>query len=248
MQPWIDQLTEVAVERNPGKPDAFWGSGEIPEELAALYEAMDGALLPGDVRFFESAALSARGLGPLQFGRKGEAQRLLAVRRGEVYSLAGQGVVPAWIEALEPDAWVFALAGEPDALRLYRTLERMLEVIVPPRVKEDFGEHTFARALHAVQDALGALRPSAPTPEPEAPRAGKAKKKKKVTPSKRSERSRPVRVTAKPSKGAKKGPTSAANRKRASPAKGKPVARRTAAGKPSRGGKARKAPPRRPRR
>jgi hypothetical protein len=52
-------------------------------------------------------------------------------------------------------------------VKAYASLEKLLEVLVPPTETEEFGEPTLARAMTAVQSALAELEPAA--------RAGKKK-------------------------------------------------------------------------
>lgn len=46
----------------------------------------------------------------------------------------GGGPLPAWVEALDSDDWVYGTwEGEKRQMRLYRSLKDMLDVLVPPR-------------------------------------------------------------------------------------------------------------------
>jgi hypothetical protein len=162
MAQWTEDLKAVALEKGRGaSAAALTRAGELPGALTELYRAMNGASLPGDVRLFPLKELPA--VGPrICFGQKGRDTQLFALRRADLYGLAEGGFIPAWVEAIEPDAWVYAATGGREAIQVYSTLERLLAVKVPPPppnpAADDFGDHTFARALETVREAIVALR------------------------------------------------------------------------------------------
>lgn len=181
MPTWIDELKERALERGRGASVAALSRApELPPTLVALYRAMNGATLPGEVRLSPLDGLG-QVEGGVAFGRKGKDRTLFALRREALFALDSDGLIPAWVEAIEPGAWVFAARGGRSPLQVYSTLERMLAVLVPPEPTEDFGEHTFLRALNTVREALGALKPKPkPKAKPKAGRPAKAAPRRKA--------------------------------------------------------------------
>lgn len=181
MAQWMEDLKAVALEKGRGASAvAVARVGELPPALSALYRTMNGATLPGEVQLFALKALPEVG-SRICFGRKGPDTRLFALRRAEVFDLTASGLIPAWVEAIEPEAWIYAATGGSDALQVYSTLERLFAVKVPPPkpAPEDFGDHTFARALETVREAIVALRQRKGASKPKAPpRARSASKPK----------------------------------------------------------------------
>jgi len=141
----------------------------FPEELSTLYQACNGGEFQGEVTLFplngpegapsvlEKTRLKLEGLpaaGLWRFGVKG-AHRQLFTARASAMREQGEGPLPGWMDALGGDDWVYGTwETETSQLRLYRSLNAMLEVLVPPAEVEEFGDRTYAMALSAVQGAL----------------------------------------------------------------------------------------------
>lgn len=256
MDAWIGEIAVMALERGDGVAERVWSADayrDFPAELRALYSEMDGVTLPGEVRLLPFAELSGppQGEQVWHFGRKGAHEHLFALRKADAREAVRES--PRWLEALPHDTWVYGVkAGAVGPMRLHRSLSRLLEVLVPPRQTEDFGEHTFARAFALVENALGAIEESVTSgeataaTEPKPRRAGaRARKPAKAKPAPASARKKTGSASAgKARKGAarKKAPlkskrvTASAARK---PAKAKPPAR-----KKTSAGPAKKAPAR----
>ncbi|WP_141588185.1 SMI1/KNR4 family protein [Myxococcus sp. AB056] len=148
----------------------------FPDELTDLYQAFNGGELNGEVLLFrlhgaegdpsvlEKTRLKLEGLpaaGLWRIGLKGQHRHLFASRKSAMVEQGdGGGPLPAWVEALESDDWVYGTwEGEKRQMRLYRSLKDMLDVLVPPAEVESFGERTFARAMNAVlQGALSGVQ------------------------------------------------------------------------------------------
>jgi hypothetical protein len=144
----------------------------FPEELGALYRAFDGGELLGDVTLFplhapegtpsvlDKTRLKLESLpaaGVWRFGVKGPHRQLFAARKSAMVEQA-DSPLPGWAGPLSDDDWIYGTwETEKRELRLYRSLQTMLEVLVPPAEVEEFGDRTFARALSAVQGALSDL-------------------------------------------------------------------------------------------
>jgi hypothetical protein len=225
---WNSSLRDAALERRPGAArEAVEG---LPGELAALYREMDGATLLGEVRLFPLAQApfpSARGAA-WQFGQKGAHQHLFALPRTAVAEALGEGTAPTWMPQVLEDEWIYGMKeGATGPLRLFRTLNSMLGVLVPPPV-EEFGEATYARALSTVQaaledlstpDATALVDDEAPVrPAKRAPRRA-PKKAKRPAPRKAAPKKRPVRRTAKKPAAKKKTPARAKSKPARKPAK-----------------------------
>jgi hypothetical protein len=149
----------------------------FPEELSTLYQACDGGEFQGEVTLFplhgpegapsvlEKTRLKLEGLpaaGLWRFGVKG-AHRQLFTARASAMREQGEGPLPGWMDALGDDDWVYGTwETETSELRLYRSLNGMLEVLVPPAEVEEFGDRTYAMALSAVQGALSDLEEEQP--------------------------------------------------------------------------------------
>src|SRR5688572_25697004 len=124
MREWIMGLQKSATERGEGRSPLGWlaieqGAGKpVPGELRDLYEAMDGAMLPPDVKLAPFAAVAelSRGLGGWWFGAKGAGQRLFAARRRELLE-AGPAGLPDWVSKLEEDDWAYGLQVSATELR-----------------------------------------------------------------------------------------------------------------------------------
>ncbi|NOJ77807.1 histone H1-like repetitive region-containing protein [Myxococcus xanthus] len=148
----------------------------FPDELTDLYQAFNGGELNGEVLLFrlhgaegdpsvlEKTRLKLEGLpaaGLWRIGLKGQHRHLFASRKSAMVEQGdGGGPLPAWVEALDSDDWVYGTwEGEKRQMRLYRSLKDMLDVLVPPAEVESFGERTFARAMNAVlQGALSGVQ------------------------------------------------------------------------------------------
>ncbi|WIG93566.1 histone H1-like repetitive region-containing protein [Myxococcus sp. SDU36] len=148
----------------------------FPDELTDLYQAFNGGELNGEVLLFrlhgaeadpsvmEKTRLKLEGLpaaGLWRIGLKGQHRHLFASRKSAMVEQGdGGGPLPAWVEALEGDDWLYGTwEGEKRQMRLYRSLKDMLDVLVPPAEVESFGERTFARAMNAVlQGALSGVQ------------------------------------------------------------------------------------------
>lgn len=159
MAQWMEDLKAAALTQGPAASRAaLRRAGELPPSLSELCAAMNGAALLGGVELFalEALVFEARWIC---FGRKGQDTDFFAVRCADVFGLAHGGALPAWVEAIEPDAWVFVAKGA-GGVQVYSTLERLLAVKVPPPAppSSEFGEHSFARALATVREAIVALR------------------------------------------------------------------------------------------
>ncbi|WPB72628.1 hypothetical protein KYC5002_26605 [Archangium violaceum] len=144
----------------------------FPEKLGTLYRTFDGGELQGEVMLFplhgpegapsvlEKTRLKLESLpaaGVWRIGVKGPHRQLFAARKSAMVEQA-DSPLPGWAESLSEDDWIYGTwETEKRELRLYRTLQTMLEVLVPPAEVEEFGDRTFARALSAVQGALSDL-------------------------------------------------------------------------------------------
>ncbi|MBZ4417907.1 SMI1/KNR4 family protein [Myxococcus sp. RHSTA-1-4] len=181
MHEWLEALRKSAKAASSGVPAEEVRRAEtecgvpFPEELASLYQAMNGGELNGDVQLFplhgpegapsvlEKSRLKLVGLpaaGVWRIGLKGHHRQLFAARKAAMLEQGDVGgPLPGWVDALGDEDWVYGTwDGEKQELRLYRSLKDMLDVLVPPAEVESFGERTFARAMNAVlQGALSGL-------------------------------------------------------------------------------------------
>jgi hypothetical protein len=183
MHDWIFGYLRGAPTRgNPASAGA-WKSvsaalGPAPKDLEAFYSQADGAKLAGDVTLYplaegEPSVVSRSGTAAggfkanrvWRFGEHG-AESLVAARRKDV-SLTPELKRSTWPKDVPADAWVWLRCDSKRALKAYASLEKLLEVLVPPTETEEFGEPTLARALTAVQSALAGLE--------DAPKAAKKK-------------------------------------------------------------------------
>lgn len=135
---------------------------EVPErppaDLRSLYSAFDGGHLNGGVELYPfEHVIDTRNTSEDSswvFGARA-GQRLLAARKATLAAHPGLQTRPSWFETTSADALVFA-AHDPQkgALRVYQSLEQLLAVMVPPAQLEVFGDHTYARAMAAVESAI----------------------------------------------------------------------------------------------
>jgi hypothetical protein len=145
----------------------------FPEELSTLYRACNGGEFQGEVTLFplhgpegapsvlEKTRLKLEGLpaaGLWRFGVKGAHRQLFTARASAMREQA-DGPLPGWMDSMGDEDWVYGTwETETSELRLYRSLNAMLEVLVPPAEVEEFGDRTYAMALSAVQGALSDLQ------------------------------------------------------------------------------------------
>ncbi|HEX8440070.1 SMI1/KNR4 family protein [Archangium sp.] len=175
MHEWLEGLQKSAkrMVAGVGTEDIRRAETEcgvpFPEELGALYRTSDGGDFLGDVSLFplhgpegapsvlEKTRLKLESLpaaGVWRIGVKGPHRQLFAARKSAMVEQA-DSPLPGWAESLSDDDWIYGTwETEARELRLYRSLQSMLEVLVPPAEVEEFGDRTFARALSAVQGAL----------------------------------------------------------------------------------------------
>ncbi|MFY0581949.1 SMI1/KNR4 family protein [Cystobacter fuscus] len=190
MNEWLEGLQKSAVRTSAGvgQEDVQRAETEygvpFPEELATLFRAFNGGEFQGDVTIFalhgpegapsvlEKTRLMVEGLpaaGLWRIGLKGAHRHLFTARKSALQEQA-ESPLPGWVEPLLGDDWVYGTWDtEARELRLYRSLQSMLEVLVPPKEVEEFGDRTYARALSAVQGALSDL--SVEYEEGESPKA-----------------------------------------------------------------------------
>jgi hypothetical protein len=144
---------------------------EVPEhpptDMKALYSAFNGGELEGGVKLYSfDKVLEAREHSEDStwvFGEKGN-QRLLSSRKATLASHPGLALRPTWFETTHADDLVFAVHdARAGTVRVYPSLEQLLAVLVPPAQLEAFGDHTYARAMAAVESVISDV-------------AGKAKK------------------------------------------------------------------------
>ncbi|QQR44106.1 SMI1/KNR4 family protein [Myxococcus xanthus] len=182
MHEWLEALRKSVKSSSAGVSPEEIRRAEtecgvpFPDELTDLYQAFNGGELNGEVLLFrlhgaegdpsvlEKTRLKLEGLpaaGLWRIGLKGQHRHLFASRKSAMVEQGdGGGPLPAWVEALDSDDWVYGTwEGEKRQMRLYRSLKDMLDVLVPPAEVESFGERTFARAMNAVlQGALSGVQ------------------------------------------------------------------------------------------
>lgn len=182
MHEWLEALRKSVKSSSAGVSPEEIRRAEtecgvpFPDELTDLYQAFNGGELSGEVLLFrlhgaegdpsvlEKTRLKLEGLpaaGLWRIGLKGQHRHLFASRKSAMVEQGdGGGPLPAWVEALDSDDWVYGTwEGEKRQMRLYRSLKDMLDVLVPPAEVESFGERTFARAMNAVlQGALSGVQ------------------------------------------------------------------------------------------
>ncbi|HVE85144.1 MAG TPA: SMI1/KNR4 family protein [Myxococcales bacterium] len=216
MADWIVGLRKAAVESRPGASEDDLTRVEelvglpLPSELRNLYAQMNGGSFEPDVALYalEQAPDAAgvvettrHGLGGLpargvwRFGLRGGGDQLFAVRRGALDELP-PAVSPGWMRELPSESWLFGRKNtDTGELELFKSLQALLWNLIPPVESEDFGEHTYAKAMNAVQEALQAFEEVAPP----------GKKGKKKAPKAKPKAKRPARAkAAKAKKAAKK--------------------------------------------
>ncbi len=165
MREWIVGLRKAAVKAGEGICASEWGELEseagqpVPDELKELYEAMNGASLRPDVKLYKlkgdsktpGALEHSKGQkGVWVFGQRGSSQKLFAIR---VKELRQKPKPPERASELSDGEWVWGIR-KGDEARYFRSLEQLIERVVPPVETEDIGEVTYAQALSAVQGAL----------------------------------------------------------------------------------------------
>jgi hypothetical protein len=178
MHEWLEGLQKSAKRMVAGVASEDIRRAEtecgvpFPEDLGALYRASNGGEFLGEVFLFplhgpegtpsvlEKTRLKLESLpaaGVWRIGVKGPHRQLFAARKSAMVE-QGDSPLPGWAESLSDDDWLYGTwETEARELRLYRSLQSMLEVLVPPAEVEEFGDRTFARALSAVQGALSDL-------------------------------------------------------------------------------------------
>jgi len=178
MHEWLEGLQKSAVKTSAGvgQEDVRRAETEsgvpVPEELAVLWRTFDGGTFQGDVVLFslhgpegepsvlEKTRLKLEGLpaaGIWRIGTKGLHRHLFAARKSALVEQAEEPL-PGWTEALSGESWLYGTWDtEARELRLYRSFQLMLEVLVPPKEVEEFGDRTYAQALSMVQGALSDL-------------------------------------------------------------------------------------------
>lgn len=153
-----DQLEQVAGDTGP------W-----PEELRSLYGQLDGGEFSGGASLFPAGTISEKSRdllpgtaypGSLRLGERGPKQlfasRKTSLSPGHLHEL------PSWWDSVDDDAWVYGARNEQTGeTRLYKTLQHLLSVHIPPAETEEFGERTYARAMSLVQGALDSLKEGA---------------------------------------------------------------------------------------
>jgi len=213
MADWIVGLRKAAVESQPGASDEVLARVEtrvglpLPGELRKLYAQMDGGSFEPDVALYplEEAPDAAgvveatlRGLAGLPqqglwcFGLRGGADHLFAAQRSALEVLPPE-VTPGWLSELPGRSWLYGRKNtDTGELELFKSLQALLWNLIPPVESEDFGEHTFAKAMSAVHDALQAIEETTTT------EAGEGAKRPKKRPAKRA-----AKRVAKRAKGSK---------------------------------------------
>jgi hypothetical protein len=180
MNEWLEGLQKSAVRTSGGvgqedvqRAETEYGVS-LPADLATLFRTFNGGQFQGDVTLFalhgpegtpsvlEKTRLMVEGLpaaGLWRIGLKGAHRHIFAALKSALQEQA-ESSLPSWVEPLSGDEWIYGTWDtEARELRLYRSLQVMLEVLVPPEEKEveEFGDRTYARALSAVQGALSDL-------------------------------------------------------------------------------------------
>lgn len=160
-----------------------------PADMKALYSAFNGGELNGGVRLYPfDKVLEAREHSEDStwvFGEKGN-QRLIASRKATLASHPGLALRPTWFETTSADELVFALHdARAGTVKVYPSLEQLLAVLVPPAQLEVFGDHTYARAMKAVESVIADVAKS--VAKKKKPKAQRRKPKEKK-PAKKSTR------------------------------------------------------------
>lgn len=180
MYEWVEVLRRAAKAARPGVPSEEVRRAEteggipFPEELAALYQSMDGGAFLGEVLLFplrapegqpsvlEKTRLKLVGLpaaGVWRFGHKQPRHHLFTARKSAMLEQGDCGPLPEWVEELGAEDWLYgAWDVENRELRLFRSLPELLaELVSPTEARWGLGERTFARAMSALEGALHAL-------------------------------------------------------------------------------------------
>src|SRR6218665_1580883 len=165
MPEWLEGLQKSAVKTSAGvgQEDVRRAETEsgvpVPEELAVLWRTFDGGTFQGEVVLFSLHGPEGGpgGWGMWRIGTKGLHRHLFAARKSALVEQAEEPL-PGWTEALSGESWLYGTWDtEARELRLYRSFQLMLEVLVPPKEVEEFGDRTYAQALSMVQGALSDL-------------------------------------------------------------------------------------------
>jgi hypothetical protein len=180
MHEWLEALQKSAKTTSAGVAAEELRRAEteagvpLPGELGDLYAAFNGGTFEGDVVLYplhgegEQASVLEKtrkmlvGLpvsGVWRFGLKGVHRHLYTARKSAMVEQGdGGGPLPEWVQALGGEDWIYGTwDAEKREMKFYRSLSNMLNVLVPPVEKEEFGERTFARAIAAVEGALTEL-------------------------------------------------------------------------------------------
>lgn len=178
---WVAAIERAAIERGPGATSADWTEAERvlgqrgPEELRELYEAMDGARMPGGVELFPlrgeighavlaPGASRAPGLPATDvwlFGRRDE-DDLFAIRKGRINDIEQPDVfaAPRWFDEVGDDDWVYiAQDASTREVRLYRRLTDLLDELLAEPEYEGAGR--LSRARQRLESTLKELAESA---------------------------------------------------------------------------------------
>lgn len=222
MADWIVGLRKAAVESRPGASEEELTRVEqlvglpLPTDLRNLYGRMNGGAFEPDVALFaleqapdaagmlEATRSGLPGLpaqGLWRFGLRGGSDQLFAAQRAALGGLPPE-VAPGWMRELPADAWLFGRKNTTTGeLELFKSLQALLWNLIPPVESEDFGEHTYANAMHAVQEALAAIEETAQSTSAKRRKAQPAKPTAKRGGGKRP---KAAKAAAKPSKSAKR--------------------------------------------
>ncbi len=180
MHEWLEALQKSAKTKSPGVAAEELRRAEteagvpLPGELGDLYAAFNGGTFEGDVVLYplhgegeqpsvlEKTRKAVVGLpvsGVWRFGLKGVHRHLYTARKSAMVEQGDDGgPLPEWVQALGDEDWIYGTwDAEKKEMRFYRSLSNMLNVLVPPVEKEEFGDRTFARAIAAVEGALTEL-------------------------------------------------------------------------------------------
>jgi hypothetical protein len=180
MHEWLEALQKSAKTTSQGVAAEELRRAEteagvpLPGELGDLYSAFNGGGFEGEVVLYplhgegEQASVLEKtrkmlvGLpaaGVWRFGLKGAHRHLYTARKSAMVEQGdGGGPLPEWVQALGDEDWIYGTWDEDQKeMRFYRSLSNMLNVLVPPVEREEFGDRTFARAIAAVEGALTEL-------------------------------------------------------------------------------------------
>lgn len=164
MAEWIQSYQKGVVNSAPAVSKDDWQRYESevtehpPADLKALYSVFNGGELNGGARLYTfDRVVNAREHSEDStwvFGEKGN-QRLIASRKATLASHPGLQIRPTWFEMTAADELVFAVHdSRGGSVRVYPSLEQLLAVLVPPAQLEAFGDHTYARAMAAVENVI----------------------------------------------------------------------------------------------